>query len=109
MTPELDLGLAELCGVRRDDEVAHHRKLAAASERKSGDRRDDGFAASGEPIPAADEVLAVDLHEGLDCISLMSAPAAKAFSDPVSTMQPIASSALGGVERLVQLGDKCFV
>ncbi len=29
----------------------------------------------------------------LDCISLMSAPAAKAFSEPVSTTQPISMSA----------------
>ena len=29
----------------------------------------------------------------LDCISLMSAPAAKAFSEPVNTIAPIAASA----------------
>jgi len=35
----------------------------------------------------------------LGCISLMSAPAAKAFSLPVSRMQPILSSAFEVVDR----------
>ena len=35
----------------------------------------------------------------LSCISLMSAPAAKAFSEPVSTIAPIAGSRLESAER----------
>ena len=42
----------------------------------------------------------------LSCISLMSAPAAKAFSDPVSTIAPIAGIALEGVQRGVELLDQ---
>ena len=41
---ELDLGLAEARGVGGDDEVAHHRQLAAAAEREAGHRGDDGLA-----------------------------------------------------------------
>ena len=44
---ELDLGLAELGGVGGEDEVAHHRHLAAAAERIAGDRRDDRLARRG--------------------------------------------------------------
>ena len=40
MTPRLDLGLAELRGARRVDEVAGERELAAAAEREAVDRRD---------------------------------------------------------------------
>ena len=42
---ELDLGLAELGVVGGDDEVALHRELAAAAERKARDRRDHRLAA----------------------------------------------------------------
>ena len=41
---ELDLGLAELGAVGGDDEVAHHRQLAAAAEREAGDRGDHRLA-----------------------------------------------------------------
>ena len=37
---ELDLGLAEFRVVRGEDEVAHHRELAAAAQRIAGDRGD---------------------------------------------------------------------
>ena len=51
---ELDLGLAELGGVGGDDDVAHHRQLAAAAERKARDRGDDRLAqARDRSSPAA--------------------------------------------------------
>ena len=63
---ELDLGLAEARGVGGDDDVAHHRDLAAAAERKTGDRRDHRLAALPDPLPAAgDEVFEVDFGIGL--------------------------------------------
>ncbi len=59
---ELDLGLAEPRGVGGDDDVAHHRDLAAAAKRKPGDRRDHRLPALRDPLPAAgDEVLEIDL------------------------------------------------
>ena len=42
----------------------------------------------------------------LSAISLMSAPAAKAFSLPVIIMAPMASSASIGLDRLRQLADQ---
>ena len=41
---EVDLGLAELRGVGGDDEVAHHRQLAAAAQRIARDGGDDRLA-----------------------------------------------------------------
>ena len=46
---ELDLRLAELGVVGGDDEVALHRELAAAAERKAGDRRDHRLARARKP------------------------------------------------------------
>ena len=50
---ELDLGLAEARVVGGDDEVAHHRQLAAAAERKSADRRDHRLADLADLLPVA--------------------------------------------------------
>ena len=92
---ERDLRLAEFRGVGGDDDVAHHRQFAAAAERVAGDRGDGRLAAGGDAV-AADrgEIAALNMSmKPFGCISLMSAPAANAFSLPVSRMQPIASSA----------------
>ena len=91
---ERDLRLAEFRGVGGDDDVAHHRQFAAAAERIAADRRDRRLAASATRSPP----IAVKSLENMSmklfgCISLMSAPAAKAFSLPVSRMHPILSSA----------------
>jgi Zn-dependent M28 family amino/carboxypeptidase len=51
--------LAEFGGVGGDDEVAHHRQLAAAAKREARNRRNDRFAAGRDPLPAlGDEVAA---------------------------------------------------
>ena len=42
----------------------------------------------------------------LSAISLMSAPAANAFSEPVIRMQPMLASASNAVDRGVELGDQ---
>ena len=56
---EIDLGLAEAGILGGDDDVAHHRHLAAAAEREAADRRDDRLAALRDALPAAgDEILA---------------------------------------------------
>ena len=44
MNAELDLRLAELGGVGGENEIAHHRQLAAAAEREARDRRDERLA-----------------------------------------------------------------
>ena len=62
---ELDLGLAELRVVRRDDHVAHHRELAAAAERKARDRRDHRLAHPRHAIPVAGEIALEGVHVGL--------------------------------------------
>mmetsp|Transcript_1261 Transcript_1261/g.3657 ORF Transcript_1261/g.3657 Transcript_1261/m.3657 type:complete len:404 (+) Transcript_1261:1128-2339(+) len=48
---QLDFGLAELGAVGRDDEVAHHRQLAAATQRKAGYRGDDRLAHVQDGLP----------------------------------------------------------
>ena len=63
---ELDLGLAELRGVGGDDDVAHHRQLAAAAEREAGDRGDHRLAHLADRLPvAADESLRVGVDEAV--------------------------------------------
>ena len=49
---ELDFRLAELGGVGGDDEVAHHRELAAAAQRKARHRGDHRLAAAATAVPA---------------------------------------------------------
>ena len=58
---EVDLGLAELRGVGGDDEVAHHRELAAAAEAVAGDRGDDRLAAAHDRLGGAGEIV-LDEH-----------------------------------------------
>src|SRR5207248_8977208 len=59
---ERDLRLTEPRGIGGNDDVAHHRDLAPAAERKPGYRRNHRFAALPYPLPpAGDEVLAIDL------------------------------------------------
>ena len=48
---EIDLGLAELCRISRQDEVAHHRHLAAATERIASHGGNHRLAATGDPSP----------------------------------------------------------
>src|SRR3546814_14884224 len=55
---ELDLGLAELRGIGGQDEIGHHRKLAAAAQRKARDCRDPRLAGGGDPgRPSGEEIL----------------------------------------------------
>jgi hypothetical protein len=59
---DLDLGLAEARLVGGEDEVAHHRQLAAAAEGEAVHRGDHGLARAGDALPVAgEEVLAVRL------------------------------------------------
>ena len=59
---QVDLGLAEPGVVGGDDEVAHHRELAAAAESVAGHRGDHRLAAAGDPLPVAgDEVAPIGL------------------------------------------------
>jgi enoyl-CoA hydratase/carnithine racemase len=63
---EPDLGLAELRGLRGEDQVAHHRPFAPAAQREAVDRGDDGQAGAGQLLPGrGDEVLAIGLAERL--------------------------------------------
>ena len=62
---ELDLGLAELRVVGGDDDVAHHRELAAAAEREARDRRDHRLAHPRDAIPVRREVALEDVDVGL--------------------------------------------
>ena len=65
-SPCVPPALAELRRVGGDDEVAHHRQLAAAAQRETSHCRDHRLAhlAHGFPV-ARDEVGAVRVHEGL--------------------------------------------
>ena len=78
---ELDLGLAEFGAVGGDDEIGHHRHLAAAAERIAGDRGDPRLAGRGDLLPARRRSWSAYIEaKPWSDISLMSAPAAKAFS-----------------------------
>ena len=59
---KLDLGLAELCRVGRDDEIALHGELAAAAQRKAGHRGNDRLARAPDHVPGGGEIV----HEGID-------------------------------------------
>src|SRR5436190_1474549 len=54
--PKLDFRLTEFGIVGGDDEIALHRELAAAAQRKAGDRGDYGLARIGDAMPRSDEV-----------------------------------------------------
>ena len=61
---QLDFRLTEFGVVCRDDEVAHHRQLAAAAECEAADRSDDGLANGPDDFPVARDVVAlVGVHE----------------------------------------------
>jgi hypothetical protein len=54
---ELDLRLAELGVVGGDDQVALHGELAAAAERKAGDRRDHRLAGARDGVLVGAEIV----------------------------------------------------
>jgi hypothetical protein len=61
---DLDLGLAKARVLGSDDEVAHHRQLAATTECKAGHRGDHRFAHLANAFPVAgDEATLVHIHE----------------------------------------------
>ena len=57
---EVDLGLPELRRLRRDDQVAEHRELAAAAEAEAGDRGDDRRAQVADLVPLVDAPVLVE-------------------------------------------------
>ena len=61
---ELDLGLAELGVVGRDDEVAHHGELAAAAEREARHRGDHRLAPARHLLPAGEEIGQIGVRVG---------------------------------------------
>ncbi len=60
---QLDLGLTELGRIRGDQDVAHHRQLAAAAQRVPGDRGDGRRAGGRELRPQLEEVGRVHVGE----------------------------------------------
>ena len=76
-----------------EDEVAHHRELAPAAEREAVDRGDERLLRLAQLLPASERVVAHQLRvlERLHLLDVRAA--ANAFSDPVSTIAPTASSA----------------
>ncbi|MPL85440.1 hypothetical protein SDC9_31408 [bioreactor metagenome] len=63
---EVDLGLAELGVLGGDDEIAHHRQLAAAAERIARHRRDHRLAGFQDAVGlGAEEVLGEHVDEAL--------------------------------------------
>src|SRR5207247_5906298 len=51
---EVDLRLAELRSLRRDDQVAQHGELAAAAETEAGHGCDDGSPQVADRVPLVD-------------------------------------------------------
>ena len=60
---DIDLGLTEFGVIGGDDDVAHHRKLAAAAQSVAGDRGDDRLLDLGDALPGADEVALLRVDE----------------------------------------------
>jgi len=58
---EVDLRLSELRRLRRDDQVARHRQLAAAAEAIAGDGRDERRAQRADRVPLVDASVLVEL------------------------------------------------
>ena len=56
---QLDLGLAEFCVVGCNDEIAHHRQLAAAAEREAAHGCDHRFANAANRFPILGDVVAL--------------------------------------------------
>src|SRR5205823_13794624 len=54
---EVYLRLTELRGLRRHDDVADHRELAASTERESGDRSDDRRLDATDDLPLRGQIL----------------------------------------------------
>jgi hypothetical protein len=104
---EVDLGLAEAGIFGGDDDVAHHRNLAPAAERETGDRGNDRLPALRDPFPAAgDEVLAVGLDVGLVDHFLDVGPGGEGL---VATGEDDGGDrrvALQIVERRAEIGDQ---
>ncbi len=66
MMPQLDFGLAKLGVVGRDDEVAHHGQLTAATQGKAADGGNDGLADAADGFPVArDEVALVGIGKAV--------------------------------------------
>src|SRR5690606_9981081 len=103
---KFDFRLAELGRVRGDDEVAHHRELAAAAKREASYRGDHGFAAAGDTIPRADEILLVDLHVGLRLHLLDVSAGGERFFRTGDDDAANSVVGLPGIENLVELGDQ---
>ena len=61
---ELDFGLAEFRIVRRNDQIALHRKLASAAKRETGNRRDHRLSRVRGAVPVGGEVPEKRIHEG---------------------------------------------
>ena len=101
---ELDLGLAELRVVGRDDDVAQHGELAATAERVSRRRPQPPACARARrgASAAVNSRIDTSLNDWLT-ISLMSAPAANAFSDPVDQHAADAVVDLELVDRMPKL------
>ena len=83
-----------------------HRDLAAAAEREARDRRDHRLARARDAVPVAAKSPRRRPCRLLPAISLMSAPAANALSEPVMTMQPMPSSASNASIAACQLLDQ---
>jgi len=90
---KLDLGLTELRIVRRQNEIAHHRQLTAAAKREAAHRRDDRLANTRHRVPARQKIAQKRVGEVLFAHFFNVGAGGEAFSEPVSTTQPISSSA----------------
>jgi hypothetical protein len=63
MTPKRDLRLAELRGVSGNDEVAHHRKLAAAAERIARNRCNQRLPRARHALEVRERIARVEVSE----------------------------------------------
>jgi hypothetical protein len=84
---KVDFGLAEFGSVSSDDEIAHHRQFAPAAQRIATNSGDDRLAHAQQRLGLGGKKSASEHRQSFSAISLISAPAAKAFSEPVMTMQ----------------------
>jgi hypothetical protein len=101
-----NLGLAELGGLGRDDEVAHHRQFAPASERETGDPGYDRFPDLRHVFPGRDQIAEIGVGEGLVLNLLDVGACRERFVGAGQYDRADSQVGLEGRQRRVEVGDQ---
>ena len=100
---ELDLRLAEFRGVGGDDEIRHHRKLAAAAQRKAGHRRNPRLARRRHALEPGEDIPAIHRGKSLRQHLLNIRPGGKGLLAPRQHQAKLRGIGIIGREHSDQL------